>query len=246
MSWTPHLNITDARVMSAPEQVTENNQWGAGLGLDMKEPHIPFWQTLHPSTLSLAYDYSDANNYVDQIDIQQLTSNRLSHTLRVTLPTRPSDLTTLTLSVNWTLATDANFTPAADGSSQQTGGDMNQMWEPDIKLVYFLNVDHSFKMWDLWPFYGKELKVKQQFRLDNDLDMQFKTGSQSLSTANLPNSGNDTYSLRDQVTYNVLDNLKVNFALQQKLYNNTYASQAINQTGNYYSIQISLGAEATF
>jgi hypothetical protein len=246
MSWTPHLNITDARVMSAPEQVTENNQWGAGLGLDMKEPHIPFWQTLHPSTLSLAYDYSDANNYVDQIDIQQLTSNRVSNTLRATLPTRPSDLTTLTLSVNWTLATDADFTPGTNGVSQLTGSDMNQMWEPDIKLVYFLNVDHSFKMWDVWPFYGKELKVKQQFRLDNDLDLQFKTGSQTLSTANLPNSGSNSYSLRDQVTYNVLDNLKVNFALQQKLYNNSYANQAINQTGNYYSIQISLGAEATF
>ncbi len=85
--------------------------------------------------------------------------------------------------------------------------------------------------------------MKQQFRLDNDLDLQFKTGQQSLTTANLGSSGSNTYSLcASQVTYNVLDNLKVNFAIQQKLFNNAYANQAINQTGNYYSIQISLGA----
>ena len=245
-SWTPHLNITNARVMSAPEQVTENDQWGAGLGLDLKEPHIPFWQTLRPSTMSLSYDYSDADNYVDQIAVQQLTSNRASQNMRVTLPTRPSDLTTFTISLAWSYATDTNYTPDSSGVSQKTGDDSNTMWEPDLKLVYFLNVDKVFKMPDFWPFYGKELKVKQQFRLDNDLDMQFKSGQQHLTSANLPDSGSDLYSLRNQVTYNVLDNLKVDFAIQQKLYNNHYANQAINQTGNYYSIQLSLGAEATF
>jgi hypothetical protein len=251
-SWSPHVNLTDARTMSAPEQVTRNNQFGAGLTVDLREPHIPFWQTLRPSNLNLGYDFSNADNYIEQVmadpsQDESLTSNRVSHTLHVTLPTRPSDQTTLTLSVNWTLAQDTNYTPSATGGqAQETGGDMNQMWEPDIKLVYFLNVDHLFKMPDFWPFYGHELKVKQAFRLDNDLDMQFKVGTQALSNANLPQSGSNTYILRDQLSYNVLDNVKLNFGLEQHLYQNLYASSAINQAGNYYSFKLSLGVEATF
>jgi hypothetical protein len=115
-------------------------------------------------------------------------------------------------------------------------------------LVYFLNVDRAFKTPDFgfWPFYGKELKVKQVFRLDNDLNMQIKSGRQTVTNANLQGSGSKTYSLRNQLSYNVLDNVKVNFGLEQRLYNNDYANEAINQVGNQYTIKLSLGVEATF
>lgn len=246
-SWSPHVNLTDARTMSAPEQVTSNNQWGAGLTLDVREPHIPYWKILRPSNLDFGYDFSNADNYVWQIDVPSLTSTRVSHTLHLTLPTRPNDRTTLTLSVNWTAGADQSYTPSPDGTTELLSGtDFNQLWEPDIRLVYFLNVDHIFRMPDFWPFYGRELKVKQTFRLDNDLDMQFKTGAQTLSTANLPQTGSNTYTLRDQLSYNVLDNVKINLGIEQSLYNNLYANNAINQAGNYYSFKLSLGVEATF
>jgi len=251
-SWSPHVSLTDARTMSAPEQVVRNNQFGAGLTVDLREPHIPYWKTLRPSNLNFGYDYSYADNFVEQVTAdpatdENKTSNRIAHTLHVTLPTRPNDQTTLTLSVNWTASTDTNYTPSADGTqSLETGDNFNQLWEPDIRLVYFLNVDRAFKMPDFWPFYGRELKVKQAFRLDNDLDLQFKSGTQTLSNATLPQSGSNTYALRNQLSYNVLDNVKINFGIEQRLYNNLYANDAINQSGNYYSFKISLGVEATF
>ena len=234
--------------MSAPEQVTRRNQVGYGTGLDFPNPKVPFWQFLKPSNLSLTYDYSVADQYVVNFDSEDHIHNQTNNAVSVTLPTRPNDRNAVTFKVAWTGGTETSYSNI-DGSDVSTGERDTSMLEPAIKWVYFLNVDRPWKMPDMWPFYGREMRIKQNFRLDNDLDAQYRRDTQTTNTSALPATDTDLYSLRNQLGYNVLDNVTLNFVLTQTLFQDKSTlvdGQALAQNRDYYSIKVELGLEARF
>jgi hypothetical protein len=242
-TFSPRLTLLDDRTMSAPEQVLRRKQTTVGSGLEFREPHIPYWKILKPSALMIDYSYSSSESYVVQILSQFLNSTSAQQNLNLTLPMRPSDRMALTLSLRWSGTDESNYVV---GVKAPTSG--RSSWElgPALKLVYFLDVNKTYKLWDLWPFYGRELRVKQNFRLDNDFNIVMRRDKQNLTTANLPETGTDIYGLRNQIGYNVLDNVKMNFIVDQQYYHNVQGEQAINRTGDYYQIKLELGLEATF
>jgi hypothetical protein len=132
------------------------------------------------------------------------------------------------------------------GSSVPSSGRDSWQLDPALKVVYFLNVDNTWKMPDMWPFHGRELRIRQNFRLDNDLSLSMRREKQSISTNVLSDSGSDVYELINQLGYDVLDNVKIKLTLAQKLFSSLNAATAVNQTGNYYSVTIKLGLEAIF
>jgi hypothetical protein len=101
----------------------------------------------------------------------------------------------------------------------------------------------------MWPFYGRELRIRQNFRLDNDLDMIFRRDSQSANSSVLPAVSQDTYSLRNQLGYNVLDNVTLNFILDQKIFQDKSTldgGRPLAESRDFYAIKFELGLEARF
>jgi hypothetical protein len=134
--------------------------------------------------------------------------------------------------------TDSNAPTSHRGSSQL---------DPSIKLVYFLKLDKAVKLWDVWPFYGRELRIKQNFRLDNDLTASLRRDSQNATNNTLPDTGSDVYELVNTLGYDVLDNVKMNFSIDEKLFNSLTAGQDLRAgSGSYYSFTLKLGLEAVF
>jgi hypothetical protein len=119
--------------------------------------------------------------------------------------------------------------------------------EPSVKLTYFLNLDKPWKMPDMWPFNGRELRIKQNFRLDNRLTASLRRETQGVLLNQPTESGSDTYTLLNQVGWDLLENVKTNFTLEQKYFHDIFAtSNVANQSSDYYTIQVKLGLEATF
>ena len=244
-TFTPHWNISDERLMGAPEQVTRNYRNGLGSGLDFRDPHIPFWKFFKPSNLTFNYSFNSRDSYLEVVNLAEqeaLTSNQLSQDFSATLPTRPTDNMAITLQVAWNGTTETNFGPDRKEASKRDSSTTT----PAMKLVYFLKVDRPWKLPDMWPFYGRELRIRQDFRLDNDLSAQYRRDSQNLTTASQGATGSDLYTLTNRLGYNVLDNVKLNFTLEQKLYSDINSQSVVNRSGDYYSIKFELGLEATF
>jgi hypothetical protein len=243
-SFTPRWNLGDERVMGAPDQVTRNIRSGIGTGLDFRDPHILFWQSLKPSNLTFNYSYNTSDSfqeYVTYVEVEDKTRSTESHDFGVTLPTRPTEKTALTFAYRQSNSTEKNLNRGIETSTSTSSTQ-----SPALKLVYLLQVDKPVKLWDVWPFNGRELRIRQNFRLDNDLWADYVRRAQKGNNATQSESGSDTYGLRNQLSYNVLDNVKLNFILEQKLYNDASSQKALNTSGDYYSIKFELGLEATF
>lgn len=242
-TFTPRANFRDERTMSAPEQVLRAYQVSLGSGVEFKEPHIPWWRTLKPSALTVDYSYTSLDNFVVVLVHEDLSNNSVSHTLNTTLPMRPTDKMTLTASLGWTSRADTYY---LGGSSVPTSGQNSWELDPLLKLVYFLKVDRPWKLPDMWPFYGRELRIRQNFQFDNQFSVAIKHSSQSQSSNALADTGSNTYSLSNQLGYDVLDNVKMNLAVVQSYVDNLNAAEAVNLTGSYYSVTLKLGLEAIF
>ena len=244
---TPRVGVTDARIMSAPEQITENDQYTYGSGLDFKDPHIPFHDYLKPQTLTLSGDYTIADNYVADPTIighNDLTSSRDSMNFRASLPTKPSDATSLTFSFTASDTDNSNYSVVADGGPPIKSSSYTLV--PGIRLVYLITMSKPIRLPNFWPFYGREMRLKQAIRFDNDFHVTINGATQDASQASLPNTGSELYTLIDQLSYNVLENVKFNLGLEENLLEDPYASAQINQPGGYYTIKASVGLEATF
>jgi hypothetical protein len=246
--WTgtlsPRVNLSNERTMSAPEQVTRRNQLGYGSGLDFPNPKVPFWQLLKPSNLSFTYDYTVVDQYVVGYVSDQHTRNQNNNNFTATLPTRPTERNAITFKLGWSGGVDTAY-----NGDQAVGHRNTSSLEPSIKWVYFLNMDRPWKMPDMWPFYGRELRIRQNFRLDNDLGVVYTRNSQDASSGVLPAVSTDLYSLRNQLGYNVLDNVTLNFILDQRLFqdHSTLADgQPLAESRDYYAIKFELGLEARF
>jgi hypothetical protein len=244
-NFTPRASITDARIMSAPGEVTENIQDSVGSGIDFKDPRVPFHDWLKPQNLTLNADYSYAENYSCYVENSELTSSRQSMNLRATLPAKPSDLTTLTLSLNASDTNNTNYTVVGDTSTEASD---QTTWTltPGVRVVYLITMAKPYRLPEFWPFNGREMKLTQAVRFDNDFHVAITQSHQDATTSTLEDTASYLYTLVNQLSYNVLDNVKVNFSLEQNYDDDPYASQAVNQPGGYYSLKISLGMEATF
>jgi hypothetical protein len=167
--------------------------------------------------------------------------------MSATLPTRPTDRTTLTFSFTATQSEDKNYNVVVGGQSGSAASTADTYTlTPGMRLVYLLTMSKPIRLPEFWPFYGKELRLKQAIRLDNDLHVTLTQSSQYGSEAVLPTTGSQLYTLINTLSYNVLDNVKINFSLEQDLLNDPYANDAINQPAGYYELKLSLGMEATF
>jgi hypothetical protein len=242
-NFSPRLSFRDERTMSAPEQITRRYQTTVGSGLEFREPRIPWWQTLKPSALTLDFSHSSSDNYVVQLLQENLNGNSVNTSFGATLPMRPTERVAVTAAIRWSAAGETSFLA---GSTVPSSGRDSWQLDPALKVVYFLNVDNTWKMPDMWPFHGRELRIRQNFRLDNDLTLSMRREKQSISTNVLSDSGSDVYELINQLGYDVLDNVKIKLTLAQKLFSSLNAAAAVNQTGNYYSVTVKLGLEAIF
>jgi hypothetical protein len=243
-AFTPRLTLSNNRNMPAPEQVTREYSSGVGTGLDFANPHVPFWQTLKPSSLSFNYSLNNRDNFVVVPDREDLISNSVSQSLAVTLPTRPTDRNTITLSTDLRTESTKNFSQGTVSSTNE-----KNEFHPSLKWVYLLSVDRPWKLPDLWPFNGRELRIRQNFTLDNLLDATFSRSNQTVSSAALPATATDRYGMTNTIGYNVLDNVKLNFILIQEIFqdNSTLANgQAVVNDRDYYSFRFELGLEAKF
>jgi hypothetical protein len=228
--------------------VTRRNQLGYGTGLDFANPKVPFWALLKPSNLALTYDYTVVDQYVVGYVLEERTRDQSNNSISATLPTRPTERNAITFKVAWTGGTDISYSNTG-GQETEVGRRNTSSLEPGIKWVYFLNLDHPWKMPDMWPFYGRELRIRQNFRLDNDFGVVYRRDSQSANTAVLPAVSTDLYSLRNQLGYNVLDNVTLNFILDQKLFQDKSTlsnGQPLAESRDYYAIKFELGLEARF
>ncbi len=239
--WTgrlsPRTGMRGDRTMSAPEQVTRQEQFSVGSGLVFREPKILFSHLLKYTELNLNYDYSTVDTF-DAFD--QLTINRLSNTFRGLLPAKPTDRTALTFGFNWAGSLDTNY--SYFGLSRQEIQIERNSYEPSVRLAYFLTIDKRIRLYDFWPFNGRELVIKQSFKLDNDLFMTIRRDKQR-STRAVPDVSTELYTLRNQLSYNLLENVSFRFLIEQKMYQD---HTLIEQVNDFYSFKLELGLEATF
>jgi hypothetical protein len=253
--WTgtlsPRVNLSDRRTMNAPEQVIRHDQKTFGTGLDFASPKIPWWQFFRPSNLALTYDYSFAEDYVMGIDgtgkgeTSDLTHRSDGSNFSATLPTRPTDRNAITFNVAWKGQTESSFSKGSDKPATT----ISQNWAPGIKWVYLLSVDRPWKLPDMWPFYGRELRIHQNFRLDNDFNAAFQDGKQDGNVGIPRSTSTQTYSMRNQLGYNVLDNVTLNFTLNQTVFKDgstLTGGQVLADNRDYYAIKIEMGLEARF
>jgi hypothetical protein len=234
--------------MTTAEQITKLGRYTLGSGLDFPNPKIPFSQWLKPTNLTFSYDFTNEDSYVLAVFTPNLTSNRQSYIFRTTLPTKPTERNTLTFSLGYTDSVDKTFTTTG-GESKVANTRKSSDLSPEINWVYLLSVDRPWKLPDMWPFYGRELRIRQNFQLDNRLSALLHRDTQEVTYASPTLTSQDTYTLRNVIGYNVLDNVKINFILEQKMFQDrsklsTGADLAENR--DYYSIKFELGLEAVF
>lgn len=242
-TFSPRLGFLDERTMSAPEQITRRYQTTTGLGIEFRDPGIPWKALLKPSALTVDYSFSNSDSYVVLRPIEQRNANSTRQGLGLTLPMRPSERVALTASLREDRTGESTYLP---GQSQPVSSRETWQLTPAFKLVYFLDVNRLWKMPDVWPFHGRELRIRQSFRLDNDLSLAMRREKQQVTSQALPESGSDTYTMLNQLGYDVMDNVKMKFSVEQRFFNALNAQQAVNLGGNYYSIALKLGLEAIF
>ena len=196
----------------------------------------------------MTYDYSVGDTFVVFYDHDERTTSADNNGFTATLPTQPTDRNTITFKIGWNGGTNVSFSNST-GSEKEVGRQSTNSLNPAVKWVYLLDVDRPWKLPDMWPFYGRELRIRQKFRLDNDVGVVYQRNSQSANSSLLPATSTDLYSLRNQVSYNVLDNVTLNFILTQQVFqdNSTLATgQALVANRSFYSIKIEMGLEARF
>jgi hypothetical protein len=112
--------------------------------------------------------------------------------------------------------------------------------DPQLTINYVLRVDKVFKMWDFWPFSGRELKMKQSFELYNTLSYYYYSETRPTLVGG-GEIGSRRYQMTNRVKYNVLENVEVNFSLL------TQRNESFGSTpADYDQIGVSAGVAATF
>jgi hypothetical protein len=233
-NFRPRTQISQQRTMSQPEQATEQNQWSLGTAADFNDPAIPFSAWYNPQQLRLNYDFQNSDNY-DSTGMHSL--NSLSHDIRVSLSRKTVEKVPISLDYHVHLGTDTNYVGAL-GTAQAANKSLH---EPSIQINYYINVDKVMKLWDIWPFNGRELKIKQAFKLDNSLTASLSSQQQPQLIGSNTALSSQIYTLLDQVTYNILENVQGNISLENKL---SYFQGGAPRDS--YSLRLTLGLAATF
>ncbi len=244
--FSPRATYSDARDMTAPEQVTEDEQTSVGADIVFQRPHIPFWNTLRPDNLTLDGSYSFSSNFIDDIEIPPyLSSLATTYNFTASMPMRPSDRSTVTASMAAAVSDNTiyQFVNSVDGVASVNN---TLSLTPAMEWVYIYNMTKPIRLPNFWPFYGREMRLSQALRFDNKLTATINDAYQNGTAANLENTASDLYTLVNSISYNVLQNVRINFSFEQDFMMDPYANQAINQPGGYYSIKASLGADASF
>ncbi|MGH7441680.1 MAG: hypothetical protein ACREKE_03285, partial [bacterium] len=244
--FTPRASYSDARTMSAPEQITENEQTSVGTDIAFQNPHIPFHNYLRPDNLTFDGSFTYAQNWIDDVETPPaLSSVATSYNLKLSLPMRPSKKATLTVSLAAASSTNVAYEDI-NNTNQVSGNSDTISLTPGLRLVYLLNMTRPIRLPNFWPFYGREMRLAQTVRLDNNLQATINDSYQNATSATLQSTASNLFTLTNTVAYNVLQNVQADLSLEQDYMQDPNAAQAINQTGGYYSIKVTLGAEATF
>ncbi len=229
----PRLTMAQRREMSVPAQVTQARQfaWGSVLGFD--KPPIPFLRWYKADSIELRYDSSSDDTFGAD---ERLSQNRGQQTIALSMPGRP--LEKLSVTLRWNMQSDVTTNYFLGGSG--VGEVRTYSMTPALSANYFLSINRKVKLWDVWPFRGRELKINQSFDLYNDLKGVYVRNRQGLSS-NVADVETDTYTLTNRIGWKFLENVSGNFSLEQNLYNNLK-----EKIRDYYSLRLLVGVEATF
>lgn len=231
----PRSTYQTQRTMSAPEQVTGQWSWTLGSNYDINEPPIPLMDWYKVGLLQLTYDYSNTDN--DDAGGNH-TSNTQTHDWSVALPRKATEAIAVNVRYHQRTSAATNFV-SSNGTGQALVTNIFQM-DPQMTVNYVLRVDKTMKMWDIWPFNGRELKIKQSFELYNTLTYNFYNESRPTLTGG-GDIGSRKYEMTNRVKYNVLENVEVNFTLLNQLNQNIGGPPTDN-----YQLGFSAGVAATF
>ncbi len=234
--WTgrlePGLTLVQTRDMTIPEQIVRQEQVTFRTRLNFPNPKLPFVTRYAASNLGVNFNrtYNGTKNADDRV-----TSERTSNDVSVDLPGNLGKLALgLRYSVGW--SEDKTYSGAADKPAISTRNSQ----EPIVTANYFLDISKTVKLWDFWPFNGRQLRIKQSFKLDNSLGMRLESSGQE-QQINIQQTDKQTYTLRNAVSYNMLDNVTGSLELRQDA-----VRDLVQPSNNFYSLSFTLGLRATF
>jgi hypothetical protein len=229
--FTPRVTLSQDRNMSAPQVIILNEQLTFGTGLVFNQPALLFKELLKPTSLMLNYTLTQDQG---KDTLLRPTRERESHNFNVRLPLQPTDKLTVTL--EYLLNESSEIQYLMGGATGNPT--LRSLQRPALRMTYFLKFDNPVRLWNFWPFYGRELRLTQSFKLDNDLSLELKNETYPTFDSDI---SNDTYTLYNQISYNVMQNLNVRFNLTQKWF-----FDHRNDEMNFYSIRMLLGMELLF
>jgi hypothetical protein len=207
----PRGQYQTQRTMAQAEQVTGQLQWSAGGGYDINDPAIPFSGWYNPGLLQLTFDFLNVDN--DDSGGNHV-SNSSSNDWSVSLPRKAAEAVAINLRYHQRSSDDTNFVISTGGSRPLVTHKFTM--DPQLTVNYVWRVDKTMKLWDIWPFNGRELKIKQSFELYNTLGYNFYSESRP-TLAGGDDLWTKKYELTDRVKYNVLENVEVNFTLLNQM-----------------------------
>jgi hypothetical protein len=207
-----------------------------GTGFEVPKPSLPWSWLMKPENIRLQYDYS-LTQRLDNSD--SLFSNSESHAYSISNPNRPWDEFTVTFEFAGSHSTETQY------NQYQAGGMANvnnwrDKYNPALRTTYILNMTKPWKLPDFWPFYGRELKFTQAFRLNNDFLAEYINNHSDMAS-DVTKLNTTQYTLNNSASYNVLTNLQINFMMS-----NIWFTNVDQGLLNYYSITLKLGVVATF
>jgi len=234
-SFSPRFGYNVNRDMTQRGYPTTGNQMTAGTGMNVDKPRMLFNDFFHPTSLNLSYDYG-WNDSLDQTNT--LVSNKTSHSYHWTQANKPTDNLALTFDVGGSSSWATAFYAQGGTTGTAAAQTNDNLISAAIKTSYNLLLNQNYKMWDVWPFYGRVLKLTQRFQLDNNFTYTLHDTFSDIAASQL-----DTmlYSITNNISYNLLTNVKGNLGLQWDWYNNILAPGL-----SYKAITIKLGLDANF
>lgn len=234
-SFSPRFGYNVNRDMTQRGYPTTGNQMTAGTGMNVDKPRLFFNDFFKPASLNLSYDYA-WNDSLDQTNT--LVSNKTSHSYHWTQANKPTDNLALTFDVAGTNSWATAYYALGGTTGTAAAKTNDNLMSAAIKTSYNLLLNQNYKMWDVWPFYGRVLKLTQRFQLDNNFTYTLHDTFSDVQASQL-----DTmlYSITNNIAYNLLANVKGNLGLQWDWYNNILAPGL-----SYKALTIKLGLDANF
>jgi hypothetical protein len=234
-TFTPRLGYNVNRDMTQRDYPTTGDQITAGTGMNVDKPRLFFDDFFKPVSMNLTYDYG-WNDSLDRTDTP--ISGKTNHSYHWTETNKPTENLALTFDIaganSW-----ATTYYSLGGTTGTANSDTNDdLISAAIKTSYNLLLNQNYKMWDVWPFYGRVLKLTQRFQLDNNFTY---TLHQTFSDVQASQLDTMLYSLTDNIAYNLLANVKGNLGLQWDWYNNLLAPGL-----SYKALTVKLGLDANF